>query len=101
MDIKIIGAGIGAQYLDHYEWLVRYERNGGGQYFHSVSSRAAQSADSRRRTETWRNSITRATIIRKVGRLSWRPLYLAARNHPGTAISSFCPIAEIPCPIDP
>jgi hypothetical protein len=46
MDIKIIGAGIGAQYLDHYEWLVRYERNGGGQYFHSVSSRAAQSADS-------------------------------------------------------
>ncbi|MGJ4906976.1 hypothetical protein [Bradyrhizobium sp. HKCCYLS2033] len=47
MGTKVIGAGIGAQYIggdpDHYEWRVSYERDG-GTHFHTVSSREAQSS---------------------------------------------------------
>jgi hypothetical protein len=48
MGTKVIGAGIGAQHIggnpNHYEWLVRYERDGGGVHFHTVSSLRAQSS---------------------------------------------------------
>lgn len=46
MSVRVMGAGIGAQHIggdpDHYEWRVSYERDGGGQYFYTVSSREAQ-----------------------------------------------------------
>ena len=48
MSVRVIGAGIGAQHIggnpDHYEWRVSYELDGGGHYFHTVSSRQAQSS---------------------------------------------------------
>jgi len=48
MNVRVIGAGIGAQYIggnpDHYEWRVSYERDGSGIHFHTVSSRQAQSS---------------------------------------------------------
>jgi hypothetical protein len=48
MRVKVMGAGIGAQQIGgdpaHYEWRVSYQRDGVGQYFHTVSSRQAQSS---------------------------------------------------------
>ncbi|MGY4399232.1 hypothetical protein [Bradyrhizobium sp. USDA 3315] len=48
MAIKVVGAGIGVQHIggnpNHYEWRVSYERDGGSIYYHSVSSRQAQSS---------------------------------------------------------
>ncbi len=48
MSVRVMGASIGAQYIGgdpaHYEWRVSYEIDGGGQYFHTVSSRQAQNS---------------------------------------------------------
>lgn len=48
MKVSVIGAGVGAQHINgdpsHYEWRVSYQLDGGGQYFHTVSSRQAQSS---------------------------------------------------------
>ncbi|MGA2999784.1 hypothetical protein [Bradyrhizobium sp.] len=45
MDVQVTGAGIGRQFIggdvNHFEWSVAYQRNGGGRFYHSVSSRVA------------------------------------------------------------
>ena len=46
MTITVIGASIGAQFINgdpnRYEWRVSYEKDGRGLYYHAVSSRNAQ-----------------------------------------------------------
>ena len=46
--VNVIGAAIGRQFIgddpNRYEWRVSYERDGRGLFYHSVSSRDAQSS---------------------------------------------------------
>jgi hypothetical protein len=45
MSAQILGYEIGRQFIGgdegHFEWRIRYQRNGGGLYHHLISSRRA------------------------------------------------------------